>query len=281
MDQNTNKSFTSAPQGGDFSDIIIPNAYVAKPKNTKLKKIAILVLAGLAVVFLLGFILKKNFIDHKNMSKQELIQLAESEEMDKITDLESLLDYIYNGSASFSDIMDEKTHSIINIGMESFQKENSLLLNKDKIHGGKDVGEMYDALRKDFNDRFSRYQKSTKVYNDVYEAYNNYDSGVLSTYLQDSANLKEYFEKIIDNINELKLIDDSLIQIRKSNLNENEGSISRQFENILDKKNQVIDKLNLSVSPKFIFNEVYSEKNYEQEELLKTSIDKILTYVRK
>ena len=281
MDQNTNKSFTSAPQGGDFSDIIIPNAYATKPKNTKLKKIAILVLAGLAVVFLLGFILKKNFIGHKNMSRQELIQLAESEEMDKITDLESLLDYIYNGSASFSDIMDEKTHSIINIGMESFQKENSLLLNKDKIHGGKDVGEMYDALRKDFNDRFSRYQKSTKVYNDVYEAYNNYDSGVLSTYLQDSANLKEYFEKIIDNINELKLIDDSLIQIRKSNLNENEGSISRQFENILDKKNQVIDKLNLSVSPKFIFNEVYSEKNYEQEELLKTSIDKILTYVRK
>lgn len=281
MDQNTNNSFTSAPQGGDFSDIIIPNAYVAKPKNTKLKKIAILVLAGLAVVFLLGFILKKNFIDHKNMSKQELIQLAESEEMDKITDLESLLDYIYNGSASFSDIMDEKTHSIINIGMESFQKENSLLLNKDKIHGGKDVGEMYDALRKDFNDRFSRYQKSTKVYNDVYEAYNNYESGVLSTYLQDSANLKEYFEKIIDSINELKSIDDSLIQIRKSNLNENEGSISRQFENILDKKNQVIDKLNLSVNPKFIFNEVYSEKNYEQEELLKTSIDKILTYVRK
>ena len=281
MDQNTNNSFTSAPQGGDFSDIIIPNAYATKPKNTKLKKIAILVLAGLAVVFLLGFILKKNFIGHKNMSRQELIQLAESEEMDKITDLESLLDYIYNGSASFSDIMDEKTHNIINIGMESFQKENSLLLNKDKIHGGKDVGEMYDALRKDFNDRFSRYQKSTKVYNDVYEAYNNYDSGVLSTYLQDSANLKEYFEKIIDNINELKLIDDSLIQIRKSNLNENEGSISRQFENILDKKNQVIDKLNLSVSPKFIFNEVYSEKNYEQEELLKTSIDKILTYVRK
>lgn len=281
MDQNTNNSFTSAPQGGDFSDIIIPNAYAAKPKNTKLKKIIILAFAGLAVVFLLCFILKKNFIDHKTISKQELIQLAESEEMDKITDLESLLDYIYNGSASFSDIMDEKTHSIINIGMESFQKENSLLLNKDKIHGGKDVGEMYDALRKDFNDRFSRYQKSTKVYNDVYEAYNNYDSGVLSTYLQDSANLKEYFEKIIVSINELKLIDDSLIQIRKSNLNENEVSISRQFENILDKKNQVIDKLNLSVSPKFIFNEVYSEKNYEQEELLKTSIDKILTYVRK
>ena len=281
MDQNTNNSFTSAPQGADFSDIIIPNAYAAKPKNTKLKKIIILAFAGLAVVFLLCFILKKNFIDHKTISKQELIQLAESEEMDKITDLESLLDYIYNGSVSFSDIMDEKTHSIINIGMESFQKENSLLLNKDKIHGGKDVGEMYDALRKDFNDRFSRYQKSTKVYNDVYEAYNNYDSGVLSTYLQDSANLKEYFEKIIDSINELKLIDDSLIQIRKSNLNENEVSISRQFENILDKKNQVIDKLNLSVSPKFIFNEVYSEKNYEQEELLKTSIDKILTYVRK
>ena len=281
MDQNTNNSFTSAPQGGDFSDIIIPNAYATKPKDTKLKKIAILVLAGLAVVFLLGFILKMNFLDHKTMSKQEFIQLAESEEMDKITDLESLLDYIYNGSVSFSDIMDEKTHSIINIGMEAFKKENSLLLNKDKIHGGKDVNEMYDTLRKDFNDRFSRYQKSTKVYNDVYEAYNDYDSGVLSTYLQDTANLKEYFEKIIDSINELKSIDDSLIQIRKSNLNENEGSISRQFENILDKKNQVIDKLNLSVNPKFIFNEVYSEKNYEQEELLKTSIDKILTYVRK
>lgn len=281
MDQNTNNSFTSAPQGGDFSDIIIPNAYVAKPKDTKLKKIIILVLASLAVVFLLGFILKKNFIDHKTMSKQELIQLAKSEEMDKITDLESLLDYIYNGSVSFSDIMDEKTHSIINIGMESFKKENSLLLNKDKIHGGKDVGEMYDALRKDFNDRFSRYQKSTKVYNDVYEAYNNYDSGILSAYLQDTSDLKEYFKKIIDSINSLKSIDDSLIQLTKHSSSQSEKDIIMQLENISSEKNQVINKLNLSVSPKFIFNEIYSEKKYEQEDLLKTSVDKIVIYIRK
>lgn len=281
MDQNTNNSFTSAPQGGDFSDIIIPNAYAAKPKDTKLKKIIILVLAGLAVVFLLGFILKKNFIDHKTMSKQELIQLAESEEMDKITDLESLLDYIYNGSVSFSDIMDEKTHSIINIGMESFKKENSLLLNKDKIHGGKDVGEMYDVLRKDFNDRFSRYQKSTKVYNDVYEAYNNYDSGILSAYLQDTSDLKEYFKKIIDSINSLKSIDDSLIQLTKHSSSQSEKDIIMQLENISSEKNQVINKLNLNVSPKFIFNEIYSEKKYEQEDLLKTSVDKIVIYIRK
>lgn len=281
MDQNTNKSFTSAPQGGDFSDIIIPNAYAAKPKDTKLKKIIILVLAGLAVVFLLGFILKKNFIDHKTMSKQELIQLAESEEMDKITDLESLLDYIYNGSVSFSDIMDEKTHSIINIGMEAFKKENSLLLNKDKIHGGKDVDEMYDALRKDFNDRFSRYQKSTKVYNDIYEAYNNYDSGILSAYLQDTSDLKEYFKKIIDSINSLKSIDDSLIQLTKHSSSQSEKDIIMQLENISSEKNQVINKLNLSVSPKFIFNEIYSEKKYEQEDLLKTSVDKIVIYIRK
>lgn len=281
MDQNTNNSFTSAPQGGDFSDIIIPNAYAAKPKDTKLKKIIILVLAGLAVVFLLGFILKKNFIDHKTMSKQELIQLAESEEMDKITDLESLLDYIYNGSVSFSDIMDEKTHSIINIGMEAFKKENSLLLNKDKIHGGKDVDEMYDALRKDFNDRFSRYQKSTKVYNDIYEAYNNYDSGILSAYLQDTSDLKEYFKKIIDSINSLKSIDDSLIQLTKHSSSQSEKDIIMQLENISSEKNQVINKLNLSVSPKFIFNEIYSEKKYEQEDLLKTSVDKIVIYIRK
>ena len=281
MDQNTNNSFTSAPQGGDFSDIIIPNAYATKPKDTKLKKIIILVLAGLAVVFLLGFILKKNFIDHKTMSKQELIQLAESEEMDKITDLESLLDYIYNGSVSFSDIMDEKTHSIINIGMEAFKKENSLLLNKDKIHGGKDVDEMYDALRKDFNDRFSRYQKSTKVYNDIYEAYNNYDSGILSAYLQDTSDLKEYFKKIIDSINSLKSIDDSLIQLTKHSSSQSEKDIIMQLENISSEKNQVINKLNLSVSPKFIFNEIYSEKKYEQEDLLKTSVDKIVIYIRK
>lgn len=281
MDQNTNNSFTSAPQGGDFSDIIVPNAYATKPKNTKLKKIIILAFAGLAVVFLLCFILKKNFIDHKTISKQELIQLAESEEMDKITDLESLLDYIYNGSVSFSDIMDEKTHSIINIGMEAFQKENSLLLNKDKIHGGKDVGEMYDTLRKDFNDRFSRYQKSTKMYNDIYEAYNNYDSGILSAYLQDTSDLKEYFKKIIDSINSLKSIDDSLIQLTKHSSSQSEKDIIMQLENISSEKNQVINKLNLSVSPKFIFNEIYSEKKYEQEDLLKTSVDKIVIYIRK
>lgn len=281
MDQNTNNSFTSAPQGGDFSDIIIPNAYAAKPKGKNLKKYVVFGLIGLIALFLIGLIAKAIFVDPKTMSKQEFIQFAESENIDKITDLESLLDYIYDGTVPFADIMNDKTHDIINTGLIAFQKENSLLSEKINIREPKNVSEMYDALRKDFNGRLNRYQKSIKKYNDIYEAYNNYDSSILSSYSLDTTNFGEYFKKIIDSINELKSIDDSLIQIRKSNLNENEGSISRQFENILDKKNQVIDKLNLSVSPKFIFNEVYSEKNYEQEDLLKTSIDKILTYVRK
>ena len=281
MDQNTNNSFTSAPQGGDFSDIIIPNAYAAKPKGKNLKKYVVFGLIGLIALFLIGLIAKAIFVDPKTMSKQEFIQFAESENIDKITDLESLLDYIYDGTVPFADIMNDKTHDIINTGLIAFQKENSLLSEKINIREPKNVSEMYDALKKDFNDRLNRYQKSIKKYNDIYEAYNNYDSSILSSYSLDTTNFGEYFKKIIDSINELKSIDDSLIQIRKSNLNENEGSISMQFENILDKKNQVIDKLNLSVSPKFIFNEVYSEKNYEQEDLLKTSIDKILTYVRK
>ena len=281
MDQNTNNSFTSAPQGGDFSDIIIPNAYATKPKGKNLKKYVVFGLIGLIALFLIGLIAKAIFVDPKTMSKQEFIQFAESENIDKITDLESLLDYIYDGTVPFADIMNDKTHDIINTGLIAFQKENSLLSEKINIREPKNVSEMYDALRKDFNGRLNRYQKSIKKYNDIYEAYNNYDSSILSSYSLDTTNFGEYFKKIIDSINELKSIDDSLIQIRKSNLNENEGSISRQFENILDKKNQVIDKLNLSVSPKFIFNEVYSEKNYEQEDLLKTSIDKILTYVRK
>ena len=281
MDQNTNNSFTSAPQGGDFSDIIIPNAYATKPKGKNLKKYVVFGLIGLIALFLIGLIAKAIFVDPKTMSKQEFIQFAESENIDKITDLESLLDYIYDGTVLFADIMNDKTHDIINTGLIAFQKENSLLSEKINIREPKNVSEMYDALKKDFNDRLNRYQKSIKKYNDIYEAYNNYDSSILSSYSLDTTNFGEYFKKIIDSINELKSIDDSLIQIRKSNLNENEGSISMQFENILDKKNQVIDKLNLSVSPKFIFNEVYSEKNYEQEDLLKTSIDKILTYVRK
>ena len=281
MDQNTNNSLTSAPQGGDYSDIIIPNAYAAKPKGKNIKKYVVFGLIGLIVLFLIGLIAKAIFVDPKTMSKQEFIQFAESENIDKITDLESLLDYIYDGTVPFADIMNDKTHDIINTGLIAFQKENSLLSEKINIREPKNVSEMYDALKKDFNDRLNRYQKSIKKYNDIYEAYNNYDSSILSSYSLDTTNFGEYFKKIIDSINELKSIDDSLIQIRKSNLNENEGSISMQFENILDKKNQVIDKLNLSVSPKFIFNEVYSEKNYEQEDLLKTSIDKILTYVRK
>ena len=281
MDQNTNNSLTSAPQGGDFSDIIIPNAYATKPKGKNIKKYVVFGLIGLIVLFLISLIAKAIFIDPRTMSKQEFIQFAESENIDKITDLESLLDYIYDGTVPFADIMNDKTHDIINTGLIAFQKENSLLSEKINIREPKNVSEMYDALKKDFNDRLNRYQKSIKKYNDIYEAYNNYDSSILSSYSLDTTNFGEYFKKIIDSINELKSIDDSLIQIRKSNLNENEGSISMQFENILDKKNQVIDKLNLSVSPKFIFNEVYSEKNYEQEDLLKTSIDKILTYVRK
>ena len=281
MDRNTNNSFTSAPQGGDYSDIIIPSAYATKPKNKNLKKFVLLGAGVLAIIILAIILIKVFTVNPKSMSSKDFIALAESEDMEKITDLESLLDYIYNGSVSFSDIMNDKTHDIINTGLETFQKENSLLSQKSRFQGPKNIGEMYDTLRKDFSDRLNRYQKSIKIYNDIYEAYNNYDSSILTSYTQDTTNFGEYFKKIIDSINELKSIDDSLIQIRKSNSNEDEGSISRQSENILDKKNQVIDKLNLSVNPKFIFNDIYSEKDYEQEDLLKTSIDKIVTNIRK
>ena len=76
MDQNTNKSFTSAPQGGDFSDIIIPNAYAAKPKGKNLKKYIVFGLVGLLFIFLLSFLFKKTVIDSKNMSKEELTEIA-------------------------------------------------------------------------------------------------------------------------------------------------------------------------------------------------------------
>ena len=72
MDQNTNNSFTSAPQGGDFSDIIIPNAYATKPKGKNLKKYIVFGLVGLIFIFLLSFLFKKTVIDSKNMSKEEL-----------------------------------------------------------------------------------------------------------------------------------------------------------------------------------------------------------------
>jgi len=67
MNQNTNNSFTSAPQGGDFSDIIIPNAYAAKPKGKNLKKYIVLGLVGLLFIFLLSFLFKKTVIDSKNI----------------------------------------------------------------------------------------------------------------------------------------------------------------------------------------------------------------------
>ena len=111
MDQNTNNSFTSAPQGGDFSDIIIPNAYATKSKRKNLKKYIVFGVIGLVVLFLIGLIAKAIFVDSRTISKEELLKISQSEDMQKIDTAEIVIASIYAENHEFDEIMNSKIYS--------------------------------------------------------------------------------------------------------------------------------------------------------------------------
>ena len=148
MDQNTNNSFTSAPQGGDFSDIIIPNAYAAKPKGKNLKKYIVFGLVGLLFIFLLSFLFKKTVIDSKNMSKEELTAFYESDDMEKINNLEKLFFNTYNNNLTFEMIFDESKSQSIKESKGSLEKLKNLLTTKKNFDGNEASKKIFSELKK-------------------------------------------------------------------------------------------------------------------------------------
>jgi hypothetical protein len=279
MDQNTNNSFTSAPQGGDFSDIIIPNAYAAKPKGKNLKKYIIFGVIGLIFIFLLSFLFKKTVIDSKNISKEELIAFYESDDMDKINDLEKLFFNTYNNNLTFQMVFDESRNQSLQESKKSLEKLKNMITNKSGINGNETSKKIFTELKKKFNERYDVYMNAISVYEDFYQAFETNNSELISKY-SSSENIS--YKTLYENFNELILynkplnesidseacyVDESDV-LRGSNCEEQSKQVENAIKNI---ENNSLKK---------VFSNVYSLPGYKNQNDISEYINKCIASVR-
>lgn len=188
MDQNTNNSFTSAPQGGDFSDIIIPNAYATKPKGKNLKRYVVFGAIGVFALILISLIVKAIFIDSRTMSKQEFIQFAESEDMNSIEWFENFLITVKNGGMSFDLIFSEQYYNEISSTKNALVNLRAITSKKNSINSNAGVKKLYTNFIENFNQRYDIYNNALKIYEDFYQAYETLDTSLLTKYISNSSN---------------------------------------------------------------------------------------------
>lgn len=261
MDQNTNNSFTSAPQGGDFSDIIIPNAYVAKPKNKNLKKYIIFGVIGLLFVFALSFLFKKTVIDSKNVSKEELIEITSSENIKNIDNLEQGFFKIYNNYVSFDDVFNPYMYKKIHEGQVTLITFKNIVDNKQKASGNKYAVQAYDSFRKALDERYKLYMDAIAVYDDFYKAYKDMNKEILAKY--DSGNLnykiaaRELTNIIEQSVKMQELINNSTCNTEED-LSKSTPTCQVQYKNL----NNSIENFNNVNGLRRIFSSVYDLKDY-------------------
>ena len=261
MDQNTNNSFTSAPQGGDFSDIIIPNAYAAKPKGKNLKKYIVLGLVGLLFIFLLSFLFKKTVIDSKNMSKEELIEITSSENIKNIDNLEQGFFKIYNNYVSFDDVFNPYMYKKIHEGQVTLITFKNIVDNKQKASGNKYAVQAYDSFRKALDERYKLYMDAIAVYDDFYKAYKDMNKEILAKY--DSGNLnykiaaRELTNIIEQSVKMQELINNSTCNAEED-LSKSTPTCQVQYKNL----NNSIENFNNVNGLRRIFSSVYDLKDY-------------------
>lgn len=279
MDQNTNKSFTSAPQGGDFSDIIIPNAYAAKPKNKNMKKYIVFGLVGLLFVFLLSFLFKKTVIDSKNMSKEELTTFYESDDMEKINNLEKLFFNTYNNNLTFEMVFDESKSQSIKESKGSLEKLKNLLTVKKNFDGNEASRKIFSELKKKLDERYNPYINAIAVYEDFYQAFQSNDIDTISKYSSaDNISYKALYENFTELISYNKhlneLIDNDTCYFDGSDVlgGDNCEEQSKQVENVI--KNIENNSL------KKVFSSVYSLPGYKNQNNISEYISKCIVGVR-
>ena len=279
MDQNTNNSFTSAPQGGDFSDIIIPNAYAAKPKNKNLKKYIVFGLVGLLFVFLLSFLFKKTVIDSKNMSKEELTTFYESDDMEKINNLEKLFFNTYNNNLTFEMVFDESKSQSIKESKGSLEKLKNLLTVKKNFDGNEASRKIFSELKKKLDERYNPYINAIAVYEDFYQAFQSNDIDTISKYSSaDNISYKALYENFTELISYNKhlneLIDNDTCYFDGSDVlgGDNCEEQSKQVENVI--KNIENNSL------KKVFSSVYSLPGYKNQNNISEYISKCIASVR-
>lgn len=261
MDQNTNNSFTSAPQGGDFSDVIIPNAYAAKPKGKNLKKYIVFGIIGLFFIFLLSFLFKKKIIDSKNVSKEELTEIASSENIKNIDGLERTFFKIYNNYISFDDVFNPYTYKKIHDGQATLVTLKKVTDNKQKSSGSKNAAQAYDLFRKAVDERYKLYMEAIATYDDFYKAYNDMNVEILSKYSSGNLNYKiaaHEFTNIINQSVKMKELIDNKTCDAEEDLSKGSPTCQLQYKNLNDSFN---DFNNVNGLRK-IFSDVYELKDY-------------------
>lgn len=279
MDQNTNNSFTSAPQGGDFSDIIIPNAYAAKPKGKNLKKYAVFGVIGLIFIFLLSFLFKKTVIDSKNMSKEELTAFYESDDMEKINNLEKLFFNTYNNNLTFEMIFDESKSQSIKESKGSLEKLKNLLTTKKNIDGNEASKKIFSELKKKLDERYNPYINALTVYEDFYQAYQSNNIDLISKYSSaDNISYKALYENFTELISYNKqlneLIDNDVCYFDGTDVlgSNNCEERSKQVENTI--KNIENNSL------KKVFSSVYNLPGYKNQNNISEYISKCIASMR-
>ena len=261
MDQNTNKSFTSAPQGGDFSDIIIPNAYAAKPKGKNLKKYIVFGIISLFFIFLLSFLFKKTAIEPKNVSKEELTEITSSENIKNIDGLERTFFKIYNNYISFDDVFNPYMYKKIQDGQATLVTLKKVTDNKQKSSGSKNAAQAYDLFRKAVDERYKLYMEAIATYDDFYKAYNDMNVEILSKYSSGNLNYKiaaHEFTNIINQSVKMKELIDNKTCDTEEDLSKGNPTCQLQYKNLNDSIND-FDNVN---GLKRIFSGVYELKDY-------------------
>ena len=279
MDQNTNNSFTSAPQGGDFSDIIIPNAYATKPKGKNLKKYIVFGLVGLLFIFLLSFLFKKTVIDSKNMSKDELIAFYESDNMEKINNLEKLFFNTYNNNLTFEMVFDESKSQSIKESKGSLEKLKNLLTVKKNFDGNEASKKIFSELKKKLDERYNPYINALTVYEDFYQAYQSNNIDLISKYSSaDNISYKALYENFTELISYNKqlneLIDNDVCYFDGTDVlgSDNCEERSKQVENTI--KNIENNSL------KKVFSSVYNLPGYKNQNNISEYISKCIASMR-
>ena len=280
MDQNTNKSFTSAPQGGDFSDIIIPNAYAAKPKGKNLKKYAVFGVMGLVVLFLIGLIAKAIFVDSRTMSKQEFVQFAESADMGNIEWIENFFITVNNGALSFDQFFSYQQYTSMQEAGASLRRVKELTSKKSKISGSKKAQALYKEFAESLKNRLGIYEKGIQIYLDAFQAYDK----------DDFTQLEKTSSEILDYTvvsNRLGDISKQTKEFKQITKNENcNFDFAANSDSILCSKNrQKLEDLKTIAEndevEKKILNIIYSNfEDYSKIDVLSKYIDDCLVYIR-
>lgn len=280
MDQNTNNSFTSAPQGGDFSDIIIPNAYAAKPKNKNLKKYLVFGVVGLLALFLISLIVKTIFVDSRTMSKQEFIQFAESKDMNNVAWIEDFFISATNGALSFDQFFSYQQYVNMRGASDSLQKIKELTSKKDKVAGNKKAQALYSKFIESLKGRINIYEKGIQICLDVFQAY---DKGDFTSIEKISPEISDYAvvsARLGDISKQLK----EFKQIAK-NENCNLDFASNNDSMLCSKNRQKLEDLKIMAEndevEKKILNIIYSNfGDYSEIDVLSKYIDDCLVYLR-